>query len=84
MSSITAVAAPPDPPPPLMVTSGVASYWLPLLIRVILSIIPPSRVANAVEVSPLGPSGSARVTVGVEVYPLPPFVTVIDLTFLYN
>ena len=37
----------------------------------------PSSVANAVAVSPLEPDGASRVTVGVDVYPLPPFVTVI-------
>ena len=44
------------------------------------AIDPPSRVANAVAVSPLGPEGASNVTVGVDVYPLPPFVTVIDST----
>ena len=43
-----------------------------------------SIVAYAVQVSPLGPLGSSIVTVGVEVYPLPPSVTLISLTNLYN
>ena len=37
----------------------------------------PSKVAKAVAVDPLGPDGVPNVTDGVEVYPLPPFVTVI-------
>ena len=49
-----AVADAPDPPPPLIVTFGVEVYWLPLLIRVIEATESPSRVANAVAVSPVG------------------------------
>jgi len=47
---------------------------------VIDATLSPSRVANAVAVSPLTPVGSATVTVGVEVYPVPPEPTVIDST----
>ena len=47
---------------------------------VIEPIASPSSVANAVAVSPLEPEGASKVTVGVDVYPLPPFVTVIELT----
>ena len=45
-------------------------------------IVVPSRVAYAEAVSPLGPVGAPTVIVGVEVYPLPPLVTVIDFTCL--
>ena len=47
---------------------------------VIEPIASPSSVANAVAVSPLEPEGASKVTVGVDVYPLPPFVTVIVWT----
>ena len=47
-------------------------------------ILSPSRVANAVAVSPLGPVGAATVTVGVAVYPVPPDPTAIFSTVLYK
>ena len=40
----------------------------------------PSNVANAVAVSPLGPVGASTVTVGVDVYPVPPDPTEIVCT----
>ena len=43
---------------------------------------PPSSVAKAVATSPFGPVGDVIVTDGVEVYPLPPLVIVIDSTDL--
>ena len=44
----------------------------------------PSKVANAVAVSPLGPLGFSTVTVGVAVYPVPPDPTVIVSIVLYK
>ena len=42
--------------------------------------VSPSRVAKAVAVSPLGPVGASTVTVGVDVYPVPPDPTVMVST----
>ena len=63
--------------PPIVIV-GVPSYWFPLLIIVILLIDSSSTVAYAEAVSPLGPPGASIVTVGVEVYPVPPALTVIS------
>ena len=60
-----------------IVISGVSVYWLPAFIIVIEETDSPSKVAKAVAVSPLGPEGASIVTLGVEVYPVPPEPTVI-------
>ena len=69
---------------PPIVTVGVVVYWLPLLIIVIDEIASSSTVAYAVQVSPLGPVGASTVTEGVDVYPVPPALTAIEVTFLYK
>ena len=53
-----------------------------LALMVIDLIASSSTVAYAEAVSPLGPPGASIVTVGVEVYPVPPALTVISLTVL--
>ena len=47
---------------------------------VIDATLSPSKVAKAVAVSPLAPVGASTVTVGVDVYPVPPEPTVIVST----
>ena len=50
-----------------IVIDGVVSYCDPLLIIVIDATLSPSKVANAVAVSPFGPAGASIVTLGVAV-----------------